>query len=337
MATVEEKEQEYRDYIDTHKENVKRAYWKLVRNYAEEYLSPQSLEILDRNIDHHDEDKDIDFIFHAYRKNHFPVDEKEKETSQEEYEIAWDYHKKINPHHWEFFLDDNDEEFTNPELMEEEIEIYKIAYLEMLSDWLSFTFKIAREEIGKGDGISTKGDSIEFESWYNKNKDKIKIHPQLQDWFNSLVQDIIEKLNNDNSVLYEGVIRREKYHEDNNTFLIQSDKGFLIINPKAITFKIVFDYEEATLFDDRYEARLILKKLLEKYKKVLKAVRVSSIAEVEKDMEENPNRYNYKKELEMAEEERIENNIFNSDSTEISQAIYNSNKDDTEDFSIYEN
>ena len=39
----------------------------------------------------------------------------------------------------------------------------------------------------------------------------------------------------------------------------------------------------------------------------------------------------------MAEEERIENNIFNSDSTEISQAIYNSNKDDTEDFSIYEN
>ena len=166
---------------------------------------------------------------------------------------------------------------------------------------------------------------------------KTKIHPQLQDWFNSLVQDIIEKLNNDNSVLYEGVIRREKYHEDNNTFLIQSDKGFLIINSKAITFKIVFDYEKATLFDDRYEARLILKKLLEKYKKVLKAVRVSSIAEVEKDMEENPNRYNYKKELEMAEEERIENNIFNSDSTEISQVIYNSNKDDTEDFSIYEN
>ena len=400
MPTVEEQEQNYREYIDTHRANVKKAYEKIVRPYAEKYLSPQSVEILDRNIEQHDEDKDIDFIFQAYRKDHFPVDELEKEASQEEYEIAWNYHKKVNPHHWEFFLDDNDEEFTNPELMEEEEEIYKLAYLEMLADWLSFTFKLAQDQIGKGDDIHTSGDSLEFDDWYNKNKDTIKIHPQLQTWFNPIVQKVISDLKKDNSVLYEkkkderikeiykaadgywvidlnpgystsygtnyirnklkkdclyelenevsydnplseGIIRAEKYREDNNTFLIQSDKGFLAVNPKALSYKIKFDYEEATLFDNMEEARLMLTNLMNKYK-ILRAVRVISIANLEKDMKENPNRYNFRKEIEIAEQEREENHIFSDNSedhegeTEISQAIFQTKDDETEDFSIYE-
>lgn len=345
MATIEEQEQAYKEYINTHRANVKKAYEKVVKPYAEKYLSPQSVEILERNIDQHDEDKDIDFIFQAYRKNHFPVDELEKEASQEEYEIAWNYHKNVNPHHWEFFLDDNDEDFTNPEIMEEEEEIYKIAYLEMLADWLSFTFKLAQEQIGKGDGNHTQGDSLEFDDWYNKNKDIIKIHPQLQTWFNPIVQKVISDLKNDNSVLYEeklneGIIRVEKYREDNNTFLIQSDKGFLAINPKALTYKTKFEYEEATMFDNMEEARLMLTNLMNKYK-ILRAVRVISIANLEKDMKENPNRYNFKKEIEIAEQQREENHIFSDNSeehedTEISQAIFQTKEDEKEDFSIYE-
>lgn len=397
MPTVEEQEQNYRDYIDTHRANVKKAYEKIVKSYAENHLSPQSVEILERNIKQHDEDKDIDFIFQAYRKNHFPVDKNEKDSAKEEYDIAWNYHKKINPHHWEFFLDDNDEEFTNPELIEEEEEVYKLAYLEMITDWLSFTFKLAQDQIGKGDDIHTNGDSLEFDDWYSKNKDTIKIHPQLQDWFNPIVQEIIDNLKEDNSVLYEkkderikeiykaadgywvidlnpgyttsygtnyirsklkkdclyelenevsysnqlseGIIRAEKYREDNNTFLINTPRGVLAVNTNALTFKIKLNYEEGTMFDDKELTRVTLKKLLDKYK-VLKKIgaKVMSIAELEKDMKENPNRYNFEKEIEIIEQEREENKIFNDNSeTKISQAIFQSNEEDNnEDYSIYE-
>ena len=346
MATVLEKEQEYRQYIDTHRANVQKAYDKIVKNFAMKHLSPNSVEILERNIQQHDEDKDIDFIFNAYRKNHFPVDEEEKKSSEEEYKIAWDYHKKVNPHHWQFFLDDNDEEFTQPELSEEEEEIYRLAYLEMLADWLSFSFKQAQEENGTGDGISTKGDSIEFEDWYNKNKDTIKIHPQLREWLSNIIEEVIKYIKENKNILSEGIIRREKYHEDNNTFLIQvkidgNVNCFMKLNPEAITYSLTYDYTKATMNTNREEMRLLLVKFLNKYK--LKAAKVVSIAELEKDMKDNPGKYDYTKEIELDKMQRIENNIFtdrspkkDEEETQISQAIYSSNdNEEKEDFSIY--
>lgn len=302
MATIEEKEQEYRNYIDTHRANVKKAYEVIVKPYAEKYLSPQSVEILEKNIENHDEDKDIDFIFNAYRKNHFPIDEKEKELSKEEYEIAWNYHKKVNPHHWQFFLDDNDQDFTEKNITEDEKEVYQLAYLEMLADWLSFSFKQAQEQSGEGDGLSVTGDSMEFETWYNKNKKEIKIHPQLKEWLENIVNHIIEDLNKDDSILYESIIRREKYHEEKNTFIIQTKHGYLQINPDALTYQTVLDFDEATKSDNREEMTLLLLKLLRKYTK-LTAARVLSIAELKWDMKANPARYNFEKELAMQEDE----------------------------------
>lgn len=339
MATVLEKEQEYRQYIDTHRANVKKAYDKIVKNFAMKYLSPNSVEILERNIEHHDEDKDIDFIFNAYRKNHFPVDEEEKELSEDEYKIAWDYHKKVNPHHWQFFLDDNDEEFTQPEISEEEEEIYKLAYLEMLADWLSFGFKKAQEDNGSIEKLSTGEDDLEFEQWYKKNKDTIKIHPQLQEWLENIIQEVIQYLKENKQILSEGIIRREKYHEDNNTFLIQTKKGFMILNPEALTYKLTYDYEQATKCSSREELRLLLIRYLRKYSKTLTAARVISIAQLEKDMKDNPNKYNYEKEIEMDEIQRVENNIFNDNSNENiegqNQSIYKPQEEEKEDFSIY--
>lgn len=334
MATIEEKEQEYRNYIDTHRANVKKAYEKIVKPYAKKYLSPQSVEILERNIENHDEDKDIDFIFDAYRKNHFPINDKEKELSQDEYKVAWDYHKKVNPHHWEFFLDDNDEDFIEPEITEDEKELYQLAYLEMLADWLSFSFKQAQEESGKGDGLSVTGDSMEFETWYNKNKNTIKIHPQLKEWFENIVNHIIEDLKKDNSILYEAILRREKYHEEKNTFIIQTKHGYLQVNPAALTYKTVLDFDEATKSDNREEMTLLLLKLLKKYQK-LTAARVISIAELKWDMKANPQRYNFNIELAMQKDEQdkqdAEDNVFNGPS-----AIYGGQEDEEgEDLSVF--
>lgn len=336
MATIEEKEQEYRQYIDTHRANVKKAYEKIVKPYAEKYLSPQSLEILERNIENHDEDKDIDFIFNAYRKNHFPINKKEKEVSQEEYEIAWNYHKKVNPHHWQFFLDDEDKEFVEPTITEDEKEIYELAYLEMLADWLSFSFKHAQEEKGEGDGLSVVGDSLEFKTWYNKNKDSIKIHPQMKEWLDNIIDHIIEDLEKDKSIVYESIIRREKYHEEMNTFIIQTNHGYLQVNPDALSYTTVQDFDEATKSNNREEMTLLLLKLLKKYQKLLKA-RVLSIAELKWDMKKNPAKYNFEKELAMSEDEadqqemeQQEGNVFNG-----SSAIYGGEPEEKEDLSVF--
>lgn len=309
MATVLEKEQEYRQYIENHRANVRKAYDKIVKNFAMKYLSPNSVEILDRNIQQHDEDKDIDFIFNAYRKDHFPVDEEEKRSAEEEYKIAWDYHKKVNPHHWQFFLDENDEEFTQPEISKEEEEIYKLAYLEMLADWLSFGFKKAQEENGTIEKLRTGEDSLEFEQWYNKNKDEIKIHPQLQDWLNNIIQEVIKYLKENKEILSEGIIHQEKYREDRSTFLIQTRKGFMVLDPKTLTYKLTYDYMKASTSHNKDELKLLLIQYIHKYKN-LKA-KIVSIAELEQDMKENPNKYNYEKEIEMAEIQRQENQIFN--------------------------
>lgn len=287
MPTIQEKEGEYRQYIDTHRANVKKAYERIVKKYAEKYLMPKSIEVLDRNIEQHDEDKDIDFIFDAYRRNHFPVDDKEKRLADKDYDIAWTYHSKINPHHWQFFLDDDNKNFTIPKLETDEIkEIYKLAYLEMLADWLSFGFKNAQDESGKGDGLSVTGDSLEFDTWYNKNKNEIMIHPDMKEWFDRIIEDVLTDIKENSTTIYaESFNRKERKHEDNDSYIIQTKNGFINIM-KNQTYKIVQNIEDATIGYDKEEMKMMLISLLRKYKN-LTAAKLTTIEEVKNKNKSN--------------------------------------------------
>ncbi len=301
MPTIQEKEGEYKQYINTHRANVRKAYERLVKKYAEKYLMPQSVRILERNIEQHDEDKDIDFIFDAYRRNHFPVDDKEKRLADKDYEIAWEYHLKINPHHWQFFLDDSNKKFTTPKLETDEIkEIYKLAYLEMLADWLSFNFKNAQDESGKGDGLSVTGDSLEFETWYNKNKNEIMIHPDMEDWFNRIIEDVITDIKENADKIYtESFNRKERKHEDKDSYVLQTDKGFISFLPNQ-SYQIVKDLDKASIGYDKEEMRMLLIGLLRKYKS-LKAVKLTSIEDIKKSVEDEQKEEHENEELSLNE------------------------------------
>ena len=310
MPTIQEKEKEYRQYIDTHRANVKTAYDKIVRKYAEKYLMPQSVEVLDRNIERHDADKDIDFIFDAYRRNHFPVDEKEKQLADKDYEIAWTYHSKINPHHWQFFLDDDNKKFTTPKLETEEVkEIYKLAYLEMLADWLSFSFKKEQDENkDKDEKLSVTGDSLEFETWYSKNKNEIMIHPDMKEWFDRIIEDVITDIKENKDTIFTESMsfnRQDRRHEDSQSYLIQTDKGFVHFLPNQ-TYQIVDDPTQASIGYNKDEMRMMLIGLLRKYSNIT-AAKLTNLKDVKKDKKEEMNGYEQEVQEDNEELELINN------------------------------
>lgn len=184
------KEKEYREYVDTHIENVQKAYDRIVKQYAEDELTGNQLKELENNLKEHDKDKNIPFMFDAYRRNHCPINDEEKEAAEEDYAIAWEYHKNINPHHWEYWLN-SEKEFAD-NIDEDKM---KLAYFEMLCDWLSFGFR--KED------TSATGESTEFETWYDENKEDIKIHPQLEEWFSGLISQILGYIKQEGETLYE--------------------------------------------------------------------------------------------------------------------------------------
>ena len=157
-----EKESQYIDYIETHRENVKDAYYEYFEWLKNEELDLKSCsneefkEALNTcldNIEIHDESKYSDAEFTPYREKFYPTeDEKvlfqnaEYETQrQEDFLSAWIHHYKNNPHHPEYWIQENGDTL--------DMELRYI--IEMLCDWLSF------------------GDDIRV--WYqNKAKDQKK-------------------------------------------------------------------------------------------------------------------------------------------------------------------
>lgn len=189
-AEIKEKEEEYKDYITTHIENVKKAYDRIVKPLIEDEFTGKQIKELEHNLEVHDQDKSIPFMFDAYRRDHYPINDKEKEDAEEDYDIAWSYHKHSNPHHWEYWLNNNGDFALDPDL-----DAMKVAYAEMFCDWLSFGFR--KED------TSATGESTEFETWYNEAKENIKIHPELQEWYDDKITKIIDFIDENKDTLYE--------------------------------------------------------------------------------------------------------------------------------------
>ena len=187
---IKEKEDEYTEYIETHIKNVRKAYDRIVKDLIKDEFTDTQLKQLEDNLEVHDKDKYIPFMFDAYRRDHLPVNEKEKQEAKEDYDIAWDYHKHNNTHHWEYWLNSAGEFAQN---IDEEA--MKLAYAEMFCDWLSFGFR--KEE------TSATGESTEFKTWYGENGKNIKIHPQLREWFDDKVDTIIKYIDENKDTIYK--------------------------------------------------------------------------------------------------------------------------------------
>ena len=167
---------------------------------------------------------------------------------------------------------------------EEEKEIYKLAYLEMLADWLSFGFKIKQDKHKDSEDVSLTGDdNVEFEDWYNKNKDKIMIHPDMKDWLDNIIKDIITDIRENSKNIYGESYTfnsKERKHEDNDSYIIRTDKGFIRFMPNN-SYKIVTDINDASIGYNKDDMKMMLITLLRKFKQ-LKIAKLSTVADAKK-------------------------------------------------------
>lgn len=87
---------------------------------------------------------------------------KTKAIIKNDFDLAWLKHQKRNPHHWQYWLLQNDSDGLKI------LEMPKKYMKEMLADW-----------IGAGKAIHGEND---VEEWYLKNKDNMLLHNSVRHW-----------------------------------------------------------------------------------------------------------------------------------------------------------
>lgn len=174
---IKKKEEEYLDYINTHKANVEKA-WNIIKEFDNPYIQ-NNLYDLGRNIKDHDNSKYDDEEFEYYRKKYFPInDDEANEVMDKIQDIFWLHYSK-NPHHWEYWLDENKElDYTkhNEDNIDNTI---MMAYIEMFCDWASFGLK--------------QDNPREVRSWYINEKPKMTLFPAEQEILEDILEEYISK------------------------------------------------------------------------------------------------------------------------------------------------
>ena len=152
-------QEEYKNYIIEHKENVaKFADW-LKENVPELFTEATSPDLLDELIEEHDESKWSEEEFEPYAQRWHG-----DKVKTFEYEEAWKHHWTHNEHHPEFWLGED---------------MPYIYILEMICDWGSFSIK--------------SGNMRELSDfYYNKAKDDEE--KNLSDATKEIIEEILTKI-----------------------------------------------------------------------------------------------------------------------------------------------
>ena len=124
----------YRNDINEHKRCILRAFYEMLQCKGLEWImqDPDIFKPLWNRALEHDDSKFDEEEFEPYRKHYFPINKQEYLDSQEEFETAWEHHKKNNDHHWQARINWKDEDFN--------IET-ELACLENIMDWLAVGYK----------------------------------------------------------------------------------------------------------------------------------------------------------------------------------------------------
>lgn len=174
--------QEYDNYIQTHKNNVAKAY-KWIKENVPSIITSLDSEFLEHEcIFGHDESKYDQDEYEAY-DNYFYGNRSYEVVDQ--FNRAWLTHIHKNPHHWQYWIlmrDEPDEEILY-------IDIPDCYIIEMICDWWSFSWK--------------DGNLYEIFDWYDKHKATIKMSSdsrvRLELMLNQ-IKDKLDSLKKDNSV-----------------------------------------------------------------------------------------------------------------------------------------
>jgi len=90
---------------------------------------------------------------------------KPTDTGDADFDFAWHLHQKRNRHHWQWWCLPEDSDGVKV------LEMQPKYRLEMFCDWLG-----ASKAQGNG------GDIASIRAWYEKNGEKMQLHPDTRDW-----------------------------------------------------------------------------------------------------------------------------------------------------------
>lgn len=150
----------YDEYLYDHINGVRKAYnWLLEHGI----VSPN----LDVKVSEHDISKKDPEEYVPYDKYFYGGNKSFKVVN--DFNYAWLRHIHHNPHHWQYWVLQHDDE------PEEALEMPENYVVEMICDWWSFSWK--------------SGNLSEIFDWYEKHKD-MKLHEKTR----KLVEDILAEI-----------------------------------------------------------------------------------------------------------------------------------------------
>lgn len=159
--------EKYNEYIHDHVANVRKAYDWLCKHFEDIRIKMTQK---DGNIFEHDGSKWSAEEYNAYDKYFYSGNKSFKVV--QDFNYAWLHHIHNNPHHWQYWVLQHDDE------PEEVLEMPYEYVIEMICDWWSFSF--------------AKGNLEEIFDWYDKHKN-MKLHPKTR----KLVEDILQGIKNE--------------------------------------------------------------------------------------------------------------------------------------------
>lgn len=156
----------YDEYLRDHIANVKKAYDWLCEHFPDiEQKMLKDRYIVDLN--KHDQSKYSEEEYNAYDKYFYGGNK--SNTVVRNFNYAWLHHIHNNPHHWQYWVLQHDDE------PEEVLEMPYRYVIEMICDWWSFSFKQKKLN--------------EIFDWYENHKN-MKLHPKTR----KVVEDILERI-----------------------------------------------------------------------------------------------------------------------------------------------
>lgn len=164
---------EYDLYLQEHKANVKKGFEWIRENLPElvdEHINGKLGDLEWQICAAHDTSKNYSEEYNAYDR-YFYGNNRSYQVVQD-FNYAWLYHIHSNPHHWQYWILNNDD----PEEGEIIMDMPYNYILEMICDWWAFSW--------------SKGNLREVYDWYQKRYYYIK----LSDRTRETVDDILRKI-----------------------------------------------------------------------------------------------------------------------------------------------
>lgn len=165
---------EYDLYLQEHKANVKKGFDWIKENLPHLISTDDGIDYEHQIGFAHDASKTNPEEYEAYDAYFYGGNR--SYAVVEAFNYAWLRHIHHNPHHWQYWVLNNDDS----ELGEDILEMPFNYMIEMICDWWAFSWK--------------KGDLTEIKNWYDEHKDYIKLGKYTRDYVESIIEQIVEKV-----------------------------------------------------------------------------------------------------------------------------------------------